>query len=132
MDRHFGRGYSPAGYYHAKSGRSMKNSYIDAVYSHINCINFFSNEIADRGINLFIGGSYHVVVTCKSNYVPFRNFVSARYEIDIFGRQTNTGPIHLLKMSLTNCAGRRTNRCLVGGIMKAKYIGLINWQNRTA
>ena len=80
MDRHFGRGYSPAGYYHAKSDRGMKNSYVDAVYSHINCVNFFSNEIVDRGINLFIGGSYHAVVACKSNYIPFRNLVSARYE----------------------------------------------------
>ena len=80
VDRHFGRGYSPGGFYHAKSSRAVNHSYQDAVYSHINCFNFFCDEIKNRSLNLFIGGSALVIRACNASKIPYRNLVSARYQ----------------------------------------------------
>jgi hypothetical protein len=80
VDRHFGRGYSPAGFFHARSSKIKKYGLLDALYSHVRVLNFFKNEIATKNITLFIGGSSLVVKACEFNKIPYRNLVAARFE----------------------------------------------------
>ena len=80
VDRHFGRGYSPGGFFHAKAAKIFQYGYMDAIYSHINVLNFFKDEIFSKKLNLFIGGSSLVVKACEITKIPYRGLVSARFE----------------------------------------------------
>lgn len=80
VDRHFGRGYSPGGYFHPKSSRIANYGYADAVYSHVNCLNFFAEQINLRQLDLIIGGNTLVMKACELRGIPYRNLVSARVE----------------------------------------------------
>ena len=80
VDRHFGRGYSPGGFFHAKAAKIFQYGYVDAIYSHINVFNFFKDEIFSKKLNLFVGGNSLVAKACEISKIPYRNLVSARFE----------------------------------------------------
>jgi hypothetical protein len=79
-DRHFGRGYSLAGYYHPRSRYSECTSYLQAVHAYCESLDFWQEEFQSKGINLCIDGSREAFHMARCMDIPYRVLIGSRFQ----------------------------------------------------
>lgn len=79
-DRHYGRGYALAGFYHPRSRDAVRTDYAAMLHAYNRHFAFWDSEIADKGLTLMIGGPKAFTRAAKANGIPWRGFTSARFE----------------------------------------------------
>ena len=78
-DRHLGRGYSPGGYYYARSELSETTSHVQMVHAIATMLEFWEEQIRDKGVTVFLGGSKYQAVVARAHGVPFCSQLGAGY-----------------------------------------------------
>lgn len=79
-DRHFGRGYSLAGYYHPRSRYSECTSYAQAVHAYCESLEFWRDEFQTKGIKLCLDGSREAFHMARSLDIPYRVLAGSRFQ----------------------------------------------------
>ena len=79
-DRHFGRGYSLAGYYHPRSRYSECTSYAQAVHAYCESLEFWRDEFQTKGIDLCLDGSREAFHMARSMGLPYRVLAGSRFQ----------------------------------------------------
>lgn len=79
-DRHFGRGYSLASYYHPRSRYSECTSHTQAVHAYCESLTFWEEEFRTKGIELCIDGSREAFHISRSIGIPYRVLVGSRFQ----------------------------------------------------
>jgi hypothetical protein len=76
--RHFGRGYSLAGYYHPRSRYSEETSYTQVIHAFCEELAFWESEFRAKRIDLCIDGTREADLICRKLGIPFRILAGAR------------------------------------------------------
>lgn len=78
-NRHFGRGYSLAGFRHPRSRQSEHTSYLQMVNAYNQAFAFWDREIRDKGLTLIVSGNKPIARAALANGIPFRGLAGARF-----------------------------------------------------
>ena len=78
-DRHFGRGYCLAGYYHPRSRYSEQTSYIQAVHAFSEALAFWQREFEQKRITLCLNGTREAAHMARAAAIPYRVLVASRF-----------------------------------------------------
>jgi hypothetical protein len=80
-NRHLGHGYALGGYYHPKSFLSEESTFAQMVKITTDIIEFWENEIPDKGLTLIINLRNDTgVMVANHHNVPVRNIYESRYK----------------------------------------------------
>ena len=77
-DRHLGRGYALAGYYHPRSRYSEGTNYVQMLHAYNELIAYWRNQFDQKRPTLVIQGGKVVAVIAKVAGVPYRQIAGAR------------------------------------------------------
>jgi hypothetical protein len=80
LDRHFGRGFAPAGFHFPKSLQSETTNHLQVVETYCGCFDFWEQEFDSKGITLMINGDWREGAVARAHGVPLRCPTSARYQ----------------------------------------------------
>lgn len=78
-NRHLGRGYALAGFYHPRSRISEETKYVNLLHAYNEVLRFWEREIGDRRLTLVINGPREAAVMARRVGVPYRAFAGSRY-----------------------------------------------------
>ncbi|MCH8807212.1 MAG: hypothetical protein IH986_14160 [Planctomycetes bacterium] len=78
-NRHLGRGYALAGFYHPRSRLSEETDYIQMLHAYNAVLEFWDHEIEDKGLRLILQGSPEVARLAATRGVAHRHLTRTRY-----------------------------------------------------
>ncbi|MDP6351522.1 MAG: hypothetical protein QF926_02120 [Alphaproteobacteria bacterium] len=90
-NRHFGRGYALAGFYHPRSRYSEQSTYGQMVRSYNAVFAYWERVFADRDVTLVLGGSSECGHIAAAKGIPFRQMKGSRtrnlhyWATDVYG-----------------------------------------------
>ncbi len=79
-DRHLGRGYALGGFYHPRSRQSEQVDYLHMVHAYSSMLEFWSQEIREKGITLCLNGRRELAYIARIHNIPYRIMAGSRYE----------------------------------------------------
>jgi len=79
-DRHFGRGFAPAGFLFPKSRASENTSYHQVIETYCGYFDFWEREFEKKGITLLVNGFWREAAVAHALGVPIRRPTSIRYK----------------------------------------------------
>lgn len=78
--RHLGRGYFLGGFRHPHSATYDEASYLQTVHAYVRQLEFWDNEIEQRGLTLMLQADNVAQAVAASRQVPARFLIGARYK----------------------------------------------------
>jgi hypothetical protein len=78
-NRHLGRGYALAGYYHPRSRHSERSTYIQMLGAYNRYFAFWECEVAEKCLSLMLGGPLEAANAARLNGLPYRRLAESRY-----------------------------------------------------
>ena len=78
-DRHFGRGYAPAGFYHPRSIQSEGSDYVTFLDAYSKYFDFWEQQFSENGITLMINGDWRESAVARAHGAALRTPSSARH-----------------------------------------------------
>lgn len=78
-NRHLGRGYSPGGFYHARSRQSENTSYVQMIHAYNEVLAFWEGEFRSRRITMVLNGGKEAAVMARALGLPFRGLAGSRF-----------------------------------------------------
>lgn len=79
-NRHFGRGYALAGFYHPRSRLAERASYAQMLHAYNETLAFWEREIAQKDLSLVLNGPLEVGSAAAAHGLPYRALIGSRYK----------------------------------------------------
>jgi hypothetical protein len=104
-DRHLGRGYALAGFYHPRSNYSEGTNYVQMLHAYNEIFVYWKNQFDLKQPSLMLqGGKTHAVIA-RTMGIPFRQIAGARVQNYHFWAQNEYFEIDELNAAITNASG---------------------------
>jgi len=78
-NRHLGRGYAMAGFYHPRSRHSEESNHVQMLQAYNRYFAFWDREVRQKGLTLILGGPAEASNAARLNALPYRVLAGARY-----------------------------------------------------
>ena len=78
-DRHLGRGFALAGFYHPRSRISETTTYVQMLDLFNRRMSFWDEEFREKNIDLVVNGSVDLAVMAKARNIPMRRLNRSRF-----------------------------------------------------
>lgn len=79
-NRHLGRGFALAGFYHPRSIQSEDSDYWSLLNAYNQEFDFWEREVKEKNITLFLQSTLETAVFCRANNISYRVLCNARYK----------------------------------------------------
>jgi capsule polysaccharide modification protein KpsS len=79
-NRHLGRGYALAGFYHPRSRYSEETDYVRMIHAYNETFSYWEDSLREHGVTLVVNGTLESAVICHKLGIPYRVLAGSRHK----------------------------------------------------